>query len=79
MIKVFDFFSGCGGTSCGFQQAGLDIVLGLDVDRDAAQTYRSNFPSAAFIEDDIRMLDASALNPWMIERNDPILFCGCAP
>lgn len=79
MIKVFDFFSGCGGTSCGFQQAGLDIVLGLDADHDAAQTYRNNFPTAAFIEDDIRMLDVSALNPWMTYRNDPVLFCGCAP
>ena len=79
MIKVFDFFSGCGGTSCGFQQAGLDIVLGLDVDHDAAQTYRSNFPNAAFIEDDIRTLDASVLDPWMADRDAPVLFCGCAP
>ncbi|MGS0741694.1 DNA cytosine methyltransferase [Glaciimonas sp. GG7] len=79
MIKVFDFFSGCGGTSCGFQQAGLDIILGLDADHDAAQTYRNNFPSAAFIEDDIRMLDTSALDPWMANRNSPVLFCGCAP
>lgn len=79
MIKVFDFFSGCGGTSCGFQQAGLDIVLGLDVDRDAAQTYRSNFPKAAFIESDIRTLDTDILAPWMMDRSEPVLFCGCAP
>ena len=79
MIKVFDFFSGCGGTSCGFQQAGLEIVLGLDVDHDAAQTYRSNFPGAAFIEDDIRTLDTNALDPWMTERDSPVLFSGCAP
>lgn len=79
MIKVFDFFSGCGGTSCGFEQAGLDIVLGLDIDKDAAQTYRSNFPSAAFIEADICTLGTDILNPWLEDRNDPILFCGCAP
>ena len=79
MIKVFDFFSGCGGTSCGFQQAGLDIVLGLDFDKDAAQTYRSNFPSAEFIEGDIRALQADALKPWIKDRVEPILFCGCAP
>ena len=79
MIKVFDFFSGCGGTSCGFQQAGLDIALGLDIDHDAAQTYQSNFPEAAFIEKDIRTLDVSELEPWMVDRHTPILFCGCAP
>lgn len=79
MIKVFDFFSGCGGTSCGFEQAGLDIVLGLDIDKDAARTYRSNFPNAAFIEADICVLNTDTLKPWLIDRVDPILFCGCAP
>lgn len=79
MIKVFDFFSGCGGTSCGFEQAGLDIVLGLDFDKDAAQTYRSNFPNASFIEGDIRTLHTEALEPWLKNRSEPILFCGCAP
>lgn len=79
MIKVFDFFSGCGGTSCGFEQAGLEIVLGLDFDKDAAQTYRSNFPNASFLQGDIRSLHANTLEPWLNNRADPILFCGCAP
>ena len=79
MIKVFDFFSGCGGTSCGFEQAGLDIVLGLDIDKDAALTYRSNFPSAAFIEADICTLGTDVLNPWLKDQVNPVLFCGCAP
>ena len=79
MIKVFDFFSGCGGTSCGFEQAGLDIVLGLDIDKDAALTYRSNFPNSAFIEADICTLGTEVLKPWLDNRADPVLFCGCAP
>ena len=29
-IKVFDFFSGCGGTAQGFKQAGLDVVVGIE-------------------------------------------------
>lgn len=79
MVKVFDFFSGCGGTSCGFQQAGMDIIMGLDIDSDAAHTYRANFPQAQFIESDIRTLHTDALTPLLVERNSPILFCGCAP
>lgn len=79
MIKVFDFFSGCGGTSCGFQQAGMEIVMGLDIDPDAALTYRTNFPRAKFIETDIRNLSADALAPMLLDRSQPILFCGCAP
>jgi len=79
MIRVFDFFSGCGGTSCGFQQAGLDIVLGLDNDKDAAETYRQNFQNADFIEADISQLETSTLAPWLSDRSSPVLFCGCAP
>lgn len=79
MVKVFDFFSGCGGTSCGFQQAGMDIVMGLDIDADAARTYRVNFPKAQFIESDIRELSTDILAPFLVERDRPILFCGCAP
>lgn len=79
MIKVFDFFSGCGGTSCGFEQAGLEIALGLDIDKDAALTYRSNFPNSAFIEADICTLGTDVLKPLLDNRIDPVLFCGCAP
>jgi DNA (cytosine-5)-methyltransferase 1 len=79
MIKVFDFFSGCGGTSSGFQQAGFTITLGVDIDPDAAQTYRSNFPESIFIEADIRSLPVSVLEPWIRDRTQPVLFCGCAP
>ncbi|MGZ3749344.1 MAG: DNA cytosine methyltransferase, partial [Pseudobdellovibrionaceae bacterium] len=45
MINVFDFFSGCGGTSKGFELAGLDIQMAIDSDKDAALTYRNNFPN----------------------------------
>ena len=79
MVKVFDFFSGCGGTSCGFQQAGMEIAMGLDIDPDSARTYATNFPEAEFIESDIRLLHTDALAHLLRERNSPILFCGCAP
>jgi C-5 cytosine-specific DNA methylase len=36
MIKVFDFFCGCGGTSAGFRRAGLDIPVGVDRDPDGS-------------------------------------------
>jgi DNA (cytosine-5)-methyltransferase 1 len=78
-IKVFDFFSGCGGTSKGFQQAGLDVRLGIDIDMDAGKTYKLNFPSAGFICDDIRNIQPKQLAEYIGERNEPLLFCGCAP
>ncbi|SDI80497.1 DNA (cytosine-5)-methyltransferase 1 [Paraburkholderia phenazinium] len=78
-IKVFDFFSGCGGTSCGFNKAGLDVAFGLDIDPDAAATFRLNFPGAAFHEGDICSLPTDALATLIGPRRDPLLFSGCAP
>ncbi len=78
-IRVFDFFSGCGGTSCGFESAGMEIVLGLDNDRDAAKTFQLNFPKSKFICDDIRALPTTALKPLIKKRLGKTLFCGCAP
>ena len=77
-IDVFDFFSGCGGTSCGFRDAGFNIKMGLDVDHDSAETFRLNFPEAQFIETDIRTVHPSILDN-VIDRSNPILFSGCAP
>jgi DNA (cytosine-5)-methyltransferase 1 len=78
-IRVFDFFSGCGGTSCGFAQAGMEIVLGIDIDPDAAKSFSANFPDSKFMLNDIRTLDTSALAPFMKDKKTPVLFCGCAP
>ncbi|MDI9683242.1 DNA cytosine methyltransferase [Burkholderia cenocepacia] len=78
-IKVFDFFSGCGGTACGFSKAGLDVVFGMDIDPDAAATFKLNLPTVYFHEGDIRDLSSDALAPLVGKRTDPLLFSGCAP
>ena len=39
-VKVFDFFSGCGRASSGFQDAGTDVVFGRDCDADAEQSFK---------------------------------------
>jgi DNA (cytosine-5)-methyltransferase 1 len=79
-IKVFDFFSGCGGTSAGLQAAGMEIVFGLDSDPDAAATFQLNFPRAGFLQADLTRLHPSKLQSLISpRRRNPILFCGCAP
>ena len=79
-VKVFDFFSGCGGASCGFQAAGMEIVYALDRDADAESTFRKNFPASSFDRTDIRRASVSAVRRLTKDRKPaPILFCGCAP
>jgi DNA (cytosine-5)-methyltransferase 1 len=79
VIRVFDFFSGCGGTSCGFSQAGMDVAMGLDIDPDSADSFQANFPRATFLLGDIREMDVEVLAPIIGKRKTPLLFCGCAP
>jgi hypothetical protein len=79
MISVYDFFSGCGGASKGFQDANLEIRLGIDNDPDAANTFRKNFPSASFIEKDIRDIKCKDCYPdgrlVYLNQNCPICKC----
>lgn len=79
-IVLADFFSGCGGTSLGFANAGIKPAFAVDWDSDAVASYRLNFPDATVMECDIRDVAESdvegALEPW----GEAIrLFAGCAP
>ncbi|HEY0457507.1 MAG TPA: DNA cytosine methyltransferase [Pyrinomonadaceae bacterium] len=81
-IKVYDFFSGCGGTSAGLRNSGMDIVLGLDFDKDAGETFTRNFPESNFICADIREIKQEDLEIYIDKnpnRDNKILFTGCAP
>jgi DNA (cytosine-5)-methyltransferase 1 len=79
-IAAFDFFCGCGGTSRGFQNAGIDIAFALDIDPDAKKTFVKNFPQTLFCEKSITELLTSDLQPALDKYKDSYkLFCGCAP
>ena len=79
-VKVFDFFSGCGGSSVGLRAAGLEIVFGLDNDFDAGQTFKANFAEAEFVCGDIVDVPAKSLDGIVARlANYPLLFNACAP
>lgn len=42
-MKVLDLFCGAGGLSLGFQEAGYDIIGGIDFEKDAIETHDYNF------------------------------------
>jgi len=79
-IKVIDFFCGCGGTSAGLKQSGMQIVAGVDIDSNALATYSHNFPRAHIFNksiSDITFEELSiAINAY---KESPILFAACAP
>ena len=58
-FTVADLFSGAGGFSVGFRDAGFEVVAGLDVDLDAVRTFSFNFPKAVVIRSDARLVRGS--------------------
>lgn len=79
-LIAIDFFCGCGGASEGLRQAGFDVVLGIDVDPQASETYKANFPDADFIFDDIRNVTVERVaNSIAFKSADGLLLSACAP
>ncbi|MFN4297871.1 MAG: DNA cytosine methyltransferase [Brevundimonas sp.] len=64
-----DLFAGAGGLAVGYRQAGWQIVGANDVNAAAAETFRLNFPEAAFFEGPIAA----------VEADDLLLQCGLKP
>jgi DNA (cytosine-5)-methyltransferase 1 len=56
-IGVLDLFCGAGGLSEGFKQAGFKILLGIDSDNAALETFRENHPGTGIISGDIREIE----------------------
>jgi len=52
-LKVVDLFSGAGGLSRGFLDAGYDVVLGVDFDDAALKTFKENHGSAEAMKLDL--------------------------
>jgi len=52
-----DLFSGAGGFSLGFDQAGFKNVFSVEYDHEICETYRYNFPEHQLIECDITKLE----------------------
>jgi DNA (cytosine-5)-methyltransferase 1 len=55
-FTVVSTFSGCGGSSLGYQMAGGKVRLAVEWDANAAATYRENFPGTPVYHGDIAAL-----------------------
>jgi len=52
---MIDLFSGCGGLSHGFEQAGFECVVGVDFDAPALKTFSYNHPHATALQLDLSL------------------------
>ena len=79
--KAIDFFCGGGGMTCGLRQAGIDVIAGIDIDKDAKETYEYNNPGSIFINSDIKQLQKDYFEQkFGIQRyDDYLILVGCSP
>ena len=80
-LQIVDFFCGAGGMSHGMKMANLEVLAGIDIDRDCQATYQKNHPEAKFLLEDIRKVPRTFLEKaYGIRRNDDnLVFIGCSP
>lgn len=74
-MKVVDIFSGAGGLSYGFSQAGHNIILGIDKWYDAIQTFQENHNTVG-LEWDISSIPPNKLP---IKKNEVEVLLGGPP
>lgn len=80
-LKAVDFFCGAGGMSLGLQDAGIQVLAGVDNAADCRNTYEANIKGARFIKHDVSTLTCPSLAQRLrIQSDDPTLvFAGCSP
>lgn len=80
-IKAVDFFCGGGGMSYGMKSAGIDILAGIDYEKQCKETYEANIKGAKFINVNVFDLKEQDLEKDLnLKKNDDdLLLIGCSP
>jgi DNA (cytosine-5)-methyltransferase 1 len=61
---TLSLFAGAGGCTLGFDSAGFDVKLGLEINEDAISTYRENFSETDVVEKDV----SETSSEWLLDR-----------
>ena len=76
---LIDLFSGCGGSSLGFKEAGFKIVAAVDIDHSACETYAMNMGFQP-LEGDLRTVTGEQiLKRAGMKRGEVDVVVGCPP
>lgn len=76
MLNVIDLFSGCGGMSLGFENAGFRVLLGIDNDSAALQTFEANHKGAKSLCGDITKIEYKHIKELIGDKKIDVIIGG---
>ncbi len=75
-LNVIDLFCGCGGLSLGFEQAGFNVLLGIDNWEDSLVTFRYNHKGSQTLCADLRSLSPIEVGKITAKQNIDVIIGG---
>ena len=77
---AIDLFAGAGGSTAGLKAAGFSVVAAVEIDSDAAETYRTNHSEVDLREEDIRCVNPAKLRESLgLARRQLTTINSCPP
>ncbi|MDR7379697.1 DNA (cytosine-5)-methyltransferase 1 [Rhodoferax ferrireducens] len=77
---AIDLFCGAGGLTLGLKKAGFKVIAGVEINQNAAKTYKKNHPRVKLYIEDIRKISVSdVLRDLNLKPGDLDLLAGCPP
>ena len=77
-INAIDLFSGIGGLTYGLENAGINVVAGIDNESSCEYAYSKN-TNAKFILGDIKKISSQEIEDLYPKDTDIKILVGCAP
>ncbi|MCI1779219.1 MAG: DNA cytosine methyltransferase [Bacteroidales bacterium] len=79
-LKAIDFFCSGGGVTCGFKQAGINVLGGIDIDPACKITYERNNHAKYLCADVSNLEKEKVAKLFKIKKNQKdLIFVGCSP
>ncbi|MCG0640761.1 DNA cytosine methyltransferase [Lactiplantibacillus plantarum] len=77
-INAVDLFCGVGGLTHGLEQAGINVVAGIDIVASSKFAYEAN-NNSKFIEADLKKVSSKKIDSLFPKNTDIKVLAGCAP